>query len=191
MEFNLSDISENIIVGIVTGLITASLLLVIKHLFTNSFMPWYRQIMFKGTDLSGSWYSVKVGQKILLEINQSCEVLTGKATVQLHSKNEKNNLHLDDIRTFDVSGEISERFVSLTFKHTDKTRLGLVALLLQVDGDGTKLSGQGCWYAPLTATVNSGNRVFHRNETRANEELDNLKKASALLKKKADEVEQS
>lgn len=174
-----------IILGIITGLITAAVLLVIKSLFVNSFIPWYRQIMFKGGDLSGTWYSVENTQKILLELNQSCAKLSGKATVQLlaniQDNKRRDELHLDDVRTFDVSGEVSERFISLIFKHTDKKRLGLVSLLLQVEGDGTKLSGQGCWYAPVMSKIASGNRVFHREEARAHQIL---KKKNEELKKK-------
>ncbi|TAK65099.1 hypothetical protein [Methylobacter sp.] len=164
-------ITWNIVIGVVTGLITASVLLIFKSIFMNSFVPWYRQIMFKGLNLSGSWHSAVNGQKMLLEIKQSCEKLSGKATVHLMKndfhESERHGLHLDDIRTFDVIGEVSERFVSLRLKHTDTTRIGIVTFLLQIDGDGTRMSGQGCWYAPLTSKIASGERVFYRDEARA------------------------
>lgn len=170
-EAKLNSVSLNIVIGIVTGLLTASCLLIIKSLFLNSFLPWYRHIMFKGLDLRGSWHSADRSQKILLELNQSCDKLSGKATVHL-SKDDFNEslrdeLHIDDIRTFDVQGEASERFVSIRLKHTDRTRIGLVTYLLQVDGDGTRLSGQGCWYSPLASKISSGNQVFYRDEARA------------------------
>ncbi|MGZ5050192.1 MAG: hypothetical protein ACXWF8_03170 [Methylobacter sp.] len=167
----MENITWNIVIGIVTGLITASVLLIFKSLFVNSFVPWYRQVMFKGVNLSGSWYSVGTRQKILLEIKQSCEKLSGKATVYLikddFHKSGKEDLHLDDIRTFDVIGEIAERFVLLKLKHSDMTRIGIVTFLLQVDGDGTKLSGNGCWYSPVVSRISSGERVFYRDEGRA------------------------
>ena len=167
----MQPISLNIIIGVVAGLLTASFLLVIKSLILNSFFPWYRNAMFKGIDLNGSWHSVSSHQKVLLEIKQSCEMLSGKATVHLTRSNAKSPsgdpLHIDDIRTFDIKGEVSERFVSLKLKHTDRSRVGLVTYLLQVDGDGTKLSGGGCWYSPLASCISSGHASFYRDETRA------------------------
>ena len=167
----MQDITWNIVIGVVAGLLTASVLLVLKSLFINSLIPWYRQVMFNGLNLSGSWHSAGSTQKMLLEIKQSCEKLSGKATVHLVKENfhesVRDDLHLDDIRTFDVVGEVSERFVSLRLRHTDTTRIGIVTFLLQVDGDGTRLSGQGCWYTPLVSQIASGERIFYRDEARA------------------------
>lgn len=167
----MQDITWTIAVGVITGLLTASLLLIIKSLFLNSFLPWYRQTMYRGVDLNGSWYSCSGSQKVLLEIEQNCERVSGKATAQLMRDTipdeHIDSYHLDDIRTFDIEGEVSERFVSLRLKHTDKKRLGIVTFLLQVEGDGTKLMGQGCWYTPNASLIASGERIFYRSEERA------------------------
>lgn len=167
----MQSLTFNIVAGIVTGLITAALLLVLRSLFFGSFLPWYRHVMFKGFQLDGSWYSVKRSQKVLLELNQNCEKITGKATVHL-SKDSfgpkiQERLQIDDIRTFDVMGEVFERFVILRLKHTNRSRLGIVTYLLQIDGDGTKLTGQGSWYAPIGSGIQSGSEVFYRDESRA------------------------
>ncbi|WP_345868784.1 hypothetical protein [Shewanella algae] len=165
------SVTVNIVLGIVTGLLTATILLILKSLFFSSFLPWYRQVMYKGLKIEGSWYSVSRAQKVLIELNQSCETLTGKATVLLSKdgipKEMIDGIEIDDIRTFDVKGEVSERFVSLQLKHTDRSRLGVVSYLLQIDGDGTKLSGKSSWYAPLISDIHAGSETFYRDESRA------------------------
>ena len=165
------SVTFNIVVGIVTGLLTATILLILKSLFFSSFLPWYRQVMYRGLKIEGSWHSVSRTQKVLIELNQSCEALTGKATVLLSKdgfpKEIRDGIEIDDIRTFDVKGEVSERFVSLQLKHTDRSRLGVVSYLLQIDGDGTKLSGKASWYAPLASGVHAGSETFYRDESRA------------------------
>lgn len=175
----MQSVSFNIVLGIVTGLLTASVLLILKHLFLNSFLPWYRQTMYKGIDLEGNWYLYTDTQKTLLELKQTCESLTGKATVQVNDLNDlsidRHDLHIDDIRTFDIKGSISERFVLLKLQHTNHSRLGIVTYLLQIDGDGTKLKGQGCWYAPLASDIISGDAIFYRNEERAVKSYDTKK----------------
>ena len=172
----MQDITLTIVLGIITGLVTASILLILKSLFFNSFLPWYRQIMYRGVDLNGTWYRGTNTQKTLLELKQRCEKITGKATAQLFAdnipENIKSDIHIDDIRTFDVTGVVSERFVSLSFWHTDRTRLGLSTYLLQVDGDGTKLTGQACWYAPVKSKIKSGEVKFFRDKERMMHELE-------------------
>lgn len=174
----MESISTTIVIGIVTGLVTASILLILKSLFFNSFLPWYRQFMYRGVNLSGSWHRCTNVQKTLLELNQVCETITGKATIQMFDELPKEirpELHIDDIRTFDVTGFVAERFVSLTFWNTDKTRLGLSIYLLQVDGDGTMLSGQTCRYAPMVSEIRSGPATFYRDSARMMREFDKVR----------------
>lgn len=172
----MQSVTSNIVIGIVTGLITATVLLIVKSIFFASFLPWYRQVMYRGLKIEGSWHSISRAQKVLIEINQACEKLTGKATVLLAKDNipesTRQRLEIDDIRTFDVKGEISERFVSLQLKHTDRSRLGVVNYLLQVDGDGTKLTGKANWYAPLGSGIHSGSETFYRDEARAQRSME-------------------
>lgn len=160
-------------------MITASILLLIKSIFTNSLIPWYRHITYKGIKLEGSWYQYTNNQKILLELTQHCEYIKGKATVHALVQRED---HYDSLKTFDVSGYISERFLLITLKHTDKRRLGLVTQLVQIDGDGTVLKGQGSWYAPRKSEIISGEIVYYRNEASAKKnydlKLEQLKKVS-------------
>lgn len=182
------SITWSITVGIISGLLTAVILLILRNLFFDSFLPWYRQIMYKGVDLNGSWFSYSNAQKTLLELKQHSDTISGKATVQLMKEfiPEKHieAIHIDDIRTFDIEGDISERFVHLKLRHTDRNRLGMLILLLQVEGDGTKLTGQGCWYSPGTSTIMSGKRTFHRDETRAKKSINKKRNVEFELSEK-------
>ncbi|OEA22853.1 hypothetical protein BBM55_04525 [Vibrio parahaemolyticus] len=119
-------------------------------------------------------------QNTLLELSQKCEQLSGKATlidnIDWLPESSREGLYSDRIRTFDVSGFVSERFITLNLRHTDRTRLGVISHLLVVDGDGTVLSGESCWYAPNASKVISGSEVFYRNKNRATSEFEKLKK---------------
>lgn len=132
--------------------------------------------MFNGLNLSGCWYSYSRNQKTIIELKQQSEKISGIATVQFLNETVPNEIrakvHIDDIRTFDISGELSERFLILELKHTDRSRLGIVTFLLQIEGDGTKLAGQGCWYTPTSSEIKSGARLFYRDELRAKNNSD-------------------
>ena len=161
----MQNVTESIILGVVAGLLTSAVLLITKSIIINVLLPLYRQFMYRGIHINGTWHHVNSSQKLLLELKQSCEKLNGKATLQW--VNSENHFHIESIRTFDVSGCIETRFITLTFRHTDRSRLGIITCLLQVDGDGTILSGQRCWYAPLAAKINSGGIRLYRDERRA------------------------
>lgn len=156
--------TENVVIGVISGLVTASVLLVMKSLLTNTFIPWYRQMIYKGINIEGSWFQYSYGQKILLELKQKCDSLSGKATILDLSQDYE---HYDNIKTYDVQGYIAERFVVLNYTHTDQRRIGQISELLQIDGDGTIISGQASWYAPRASEIISGDSKYYRNEDAA------------------------
>ncbi|GAA0890056.1 hypothetical protein [Rhodanobacter soli] len=158
-----------IVIGIVAGLLTSVVLALFRKVIYEWIIPWYRLITYKGLSLQGSWFRVANSQKTLLEIKQECERLTGKATASSFHQNK--GLHIDDIRTFDLEGYIYDRFVIITLKNTDRSRLGVVSFLLQIDGDGTCLKGASSWYAPLVSSIEFGEMAFFRSEQRASEGL--------------------
>jgi hypothetical protein len=173
---------ENILISVVAGIITASILLVIKSLFINSFIPWYRHIMFQGTKINGSWYQYANGQKTLMELDQKCDILSGKATIQLVSDTDGYQLeHLDTLKTYDVKGYISERFIILNLKHTDPQRIGVITQLLQIDGDGTLIKGQASWYTPNHSVIVSGDARFYRDEVAAKNHYDKITERSRVI----------
>jgi len=135
----------------------------------NSVIPWYQHLIYKGINLEGAWYLQTESQKILLEIKQNSESITGKATA--HALNQKKD-HFDDLKTFDVKGSINERFLLLTLLHTDTKRIGIVTQLLQIEGDGTLMKGTGSWYAPRKSKIVSGDVEYYRNEISAKDECE-------------------
>ncbi|RTR40152.1 hypothetical protein EKG38_05375 [Shewanella canadensis] len=170
--------TENIIISVVSGLITASILLMIKNLFVSSFIPWYRHVMYKGTKIDGAWYQYANAQKTLMELSQECEVITGKATV--HSLSP-NNDYFDDLKTYNIKGNISERFITLNLTHTDQQRIGIITQLLQLEGDGTLLKGKASWYAPRMSEIVSGDAAYYRDEVAAQKCHDEfIRKSNAL-----------
>lgn len=155
----------NIALGVFSGVLTSAFMYLANVLLTKSFIPWYRQIMYKGIDLNGEWHEQTEIQSILLELKQECERITGKATMQ--TKNSAPLCGIDDIRTFDVTGKVSQRFITLTLHHTNSQRLGIITYLIQVVGDGSELMGESCWYAPNASRITSGTTHMFREKSRA------------------------
>lgn len=174
----MTPVTYSITVGIIAGIGTAAVLFVINKLFNNTFVPWYRKLMYQGFNIAGKWHSNSLPvQKIVLELNQVCQFIKGKATYVLETEEEHD---IDTIRTFDVTGEIKDRIVILNLKHTDPSRLGFVTFLLEVAGDGTLIEGVSAAYSPATNGISSSSFSFYRDERKAIHQRD-------LLKRKLDE----
>lgn len=178
----------SILLGVVAGVITASVLFIIRRLFVDSFLPWYRQLFYRGIHISGKWFSYSAhAQKLVLELRQDCEKLTGKATAVL-DMSDGVDVGVDTIRTFDIEGTISERFVMISLTHTEKSRIGVASLLLQIEGDGTILRGCSSGYNPVLSKIDSHQKAFFRDEMRAQREqpaseipIERLKRALELV----------
>lgn len=51
----LDSLTSNIIIGILTGILTTAILYLISRMFIDLVMPWYRSIRYTGIDVSGVW----------------------------------------------------------------------------------------------------------------------------------------
>jgi len=157
---------DSIYLGIVSGILTSAILFVVVKLFNDSFMPWYRQYLYHGINISGTWHCHSaLTQKIVLELDQNCQFIKGNAIVVKDDEHREEGR--DSIRIFHVSGEIKDRFILLTMNSKDKKRLGILSLLMEVSGDGTVLSGTSSAYNPSRSQIEPHFKSFYRNESLA------------------------
>nr|WP_321281214.1 hypothetical protein [uncultured Vibrio sp.] len=163
---------DNVIIGVVAGILTSALLFLITKLFNDSFLPWYRKYLYHGINVSGTWYCYStLYQKITLDIDQNCQYLKGSAVVV--SEMPKEHRTHDEIRMFKVSGKIKDGFVLLSMENSDIQRLGIVSLLVRVSGDGSELIGVSNAYNPSRGCIESHNKSFFRDEERACRDREN------------------
>ena len=160
--------AETTILGIVSGIFTSAILFVLSKVFSQVLLPWYRNLIYTGTDISGEWYCYgrDLFQNAKFELIQQASILCGRATY-IHSDDE--DLEIEKIRTFSVTGIIDERFVQLTLKHVDRSRLGLISYLLEVQGDGRRLVGAGCFYQVNDSEIDTTPLLFSRSPLSKND----------------------
>ena len=166
------SISESIFVGVLSGVITSVLLYILLSVTQKIILPWYQSLIYKGISIEGEWCCLKISptQDAYYTINQKASNLGGTATIVDHDAQTQ----FDTIRTFTLKGDISDRFVKFSMKHTDHNRLGSSVYLLQVGGDGTELKGEECWYAIDSSQIKSKSTTL----TRKNKTLKSVKKTA-------------
>ncbi len=79
-------ISETIILGTITGILSAIVLLILGQIFHKIVLPWYQELIYKGMDISGMW-------KVHFREDE------GQATFDFHFKQKAHRLSGDCLVT--------------------------------------------------------------------------------------------
>lgn len=136
--------TENIVLGILSGIFTSFLLYIGTKLFENTFLPWYLASRYKGIDISGNWKYImpfKSGNvsTFLVEVEQKAE----KIKCYVSETKTLVGSNKTEMRIYEYDGSIQDRFVTLAGRDKNKASLGVYSFLLEVNGSGQEMNGYG------------------------------------------------
>jgi len=146
------EIIYAILIGVLSGVITAIMIWVIREIFIKIITPWFEQIVYKGVLLDGAWSTVinsknVIGDKkrrvLKLDIIQKGNRITG-AFYALSEYFDKNGNCVEDKKYenhYYINGSIKNNYLVLNYEATSKNRTGLGTLALQITTGGNKMSG--------------------------------------------------
>ncbi|MEA1080263.1 hypothetical protein [Marinobacter qingdaonensis] len=142
---------EAIGIGVVSGVLSSVLILLLATLIRRVFIPWFRSLIYSGVDVSGEWHCIDpfMAQEITINLNQDADSVSGTATFTWNRDYPDESI-LDDfeaVRTFNVSGKIRDRFLQVMLTHVDRKRIGVNSYLLEVCGDGRTMKGLFTFYS--------------------------------------------
>lgn len=130
--------------GVVAGILTSALLLLLGVLITNVLIPWYQALVYQGADLSGVWTSRQdlggIQYSYTMTLKQSAHGLTGAMTIT--KSGAPPGPQGDYVQGFDITGSTWEGFVTLNMRSTDRRSLSFATSLLQIADRGRSLVGQ-------------------------------------------------
>lgn len=159
----MQTLTQSIFIGVASGVITSSLLFLIVQLFKKSFMPWFQQSIYQGVNISGKWQWIAEGySKAQMELKQHAGKITGIYTIVTLCDSDK-----ESIRTYSVSGEIVDRLIQLNLRNNNPAKLGAMAFLLEVVGDGSQLKGYCSSYDITDHQIHALAISFFRTEVQA------------------------
>jgi hypothetical protein len=145
-----------IYIGISTGVLSAWIAWLISVMLKEYVIPKYKATMHTTIDVSGSWEisSPNYDRRIIkLNIRQSGDSLEGISTHVI--KNDNSGSTSERIRTYKITGTIRDRFVVLTGRPLEKGRIGAIAFVFEVVGDGQTLIGYGTGYSSSQKAIGS------------------------------------
>lgn len=155
------DATENVILGVLAGVLTSFLLAVAGVLITKVVLPWYRALVYHGVDLEGEWSSQleEHGANYVYRVTlqQRAHDLTGAATI---TKSGAGPEDYQDV--FALTGFTWEGYVSLTLRSVSRKRLSFASALLRTENRGGKLVGHWAFRSGRSDQVESEQIVLER-----------------------------
>ncbi|MEX5404628.1 hypothetical protein VPH47_10275 [Stenotrophomonas sp. WED208] len=130
---------SEVVLGVVTGVLTSGLLWAVKSLWTKSIEPYLSKVRYKGLDVSGPWTAIDLSEtaaiRFSMDLKQSAHTLRGTCMMELYSVDNEFKVMLD------VTGDLWEGYISLTLKPEDRKISSYSVALLKVAGGGVALVG--------------------------------------------------
>ena len=126
---------SSIIIGIISGLVTTFLVVILKFIWDKAINPWYEQRVYKDIDISGQWigkYKNDCYGKELLNITQNAHHIKGNIiTIDGEDKGNVYNFH----------GIFKNLILTLSYSSANPKNIDRGTLTLKIENNGSKLTG--------------------------------------------------
>lgn len=156
-------------IAIPLGVIAGVAANVVTHFVLTVWLPAYRDYVYRGARVDGNWVvhqsraaldggNLSSIWLVSAKLDQRAYVITGSASaMRVHE-----GIALDVIN-YEVQGYIYDRFVSLNLRNTDKTRIAHSTFLLELRGDGHRMTGCRAFYGLEREIIRSIECVWQRS----------------------------
>jgi hypothetical protein len=161
-----ANIASNILLGVISGIVTSIAIFLFSVVWKKQLVPWYEQRVYKGIRIQGTWFLVdddkdkpKDGhwtQIETLDISQTAHHIVG--TLTLSPKEGVGG----PVIALTVTGDITDRFVSMSFKSPSQNRLAYGVILGEVRSDGNRIEGQAAYYEVHANAVVAAEVIYER-----------------------------
>ena len=148
------NLFANLIWGIVAGILTSGVLLLMGLILKRIIIPWYQALVYQGVDLEGIWVQTLDTEwaqyHYQLTLKQHAHALKGLMTIT-----KSGSKGSDYVQNFDVIGSAWEGFVTINMKSTDRKSLSFATALLKVGNRGAFLEGHMSYRGSTSSEVES------------------------------------
>jgi len=159
-------IPNEIVIGVVSGVLTATGLYLAKEFWTKTIVPSYQSIKYQGADISGVWLAELVDNEgteneatssFSMVLKQNAHKITG--SMQFTHSAPSNTYTID----FNINGEYWEGYLNLMCRSKSRKTYSHASLFLKLAAGGLALEGQFSFRNVITDTVSSDPLVLIRN----------------------------
>jgi hypothetical protein len=152
----MSDVSNSIVVGVVSGVITSVVVWLFILLAKHVILPWYQSITYRGGKIHGEWigFYQHVAEGVStsdndpnysISIDQKGHHIRGTLIRHVAQNGER------DLKVFLFQGLFKDGNLVIWYKPQDETRMGMGSYVMKLINDGRKMEGES-----LYITSNNG-----------------------------------
>jgi hypothetical protein len=134
---------QSIILGVVSGVVTATFIFLAKEFWFKTLLPWYQGFRYQGADISGSWFAeyndsdgVNSKSTYSVVLKQSAHRISGSMQVTFVSDERKFNIN------YRLVGEYWEGYLNLTCRSKDRKMYAHGSMFLKLINNGYAFLGQ-------------------------------------------------
>ncbi len=161
------NISESIILGVVSGISTSFVIWICIKIFNRIIIPWYQSITYLGIKIDGTWLgfitsfnSSKKDEDANFEIliDQKGHKIKGEITVL------KNSDGTSDTKLLVFDGILKDGNLVLSYVAKDKTRMGTGCFVFKLENDAQDLVGKCLYISSLKGNVAESEQFWRRKK---------------------------
>ncbi len=132
---------ESIMLGVVSGVLTAAFIFIAKEFWLKILLPWYQSFRYQGADISGSWFAeykdeTNTKSTYSIVLKQSAHKVVGSMHFTFISNNRRFNVD------YNLTGEYWEGYLNLTRRSKNRKMYSHGSMFLKLINNGSGLLGQ-------------------------------------------------
>lgn len=185
---------ENLVAGLVSGLIVTFFVLVFRSFWYSVIIPWFEDRVYKDIRIEGKWFGLYPETYDLRQ-----DVIVIKRRGHSVTGNMICTNGADEGEEYSICGSFRNLLLPLTYESTDKSKSDRGSITLKCVRNGERLSGKIALYQTLNDSIVAGNILWFRSKddldrtiekiNRNEEEMKDLKKEKERIEKEEAEIE--
>lgn len=145
-------------IGIVSGLITTFLVVVMRELWLKVIQPWYEERVYKDAKIEGRWRTSygSIDSKEIVELQRTGHSISGKITVVEGA---------DQGTVYDMRGTFNNLLLTGSYVPVNRSYLDRGSFTLMLVTNGERLEGHTSYYLDGKHTVVADRYVWDRERS--------------------------
>ncbi|WP_439833790.1 hypothetical protein [Aeromonas enteropelogenes] len=150
---------ENIISGLVSGLIVSFLVVVVGNIWNKIIIPWFEERVYKDVKIEGQWFSFyegrMLGREEVIDISRHGHQISGK--LLCISQGDHGEQYL-------VSGSFKNLILPLAYENSNDSKTDRGTITLKSTQSAEVLKGKICYYSCYGDDVRTADVTWFRSK---------------------------
>ncbi len=152
--------SENIIAGLVSGVLATLLVFIFNSVWKAQIIPWFEERVYKDVAIEGNWFSIYPNamdkRQEVISLERHGHAITGTILCAFGS---------DTGEQYQVAGSFRNMLLPLTYESTDSTKTDRGTITLKSVRNGERFVGKIALYDTFEDSIETATVIWFRSKT--------------------------